>query len=107
MWSVQLRNPVSIRDSPTIVNLVCQRLLCAGWNLGKELHRLAVELLERIRILDDIPACPAIEMFDYPDFDRRALVISHLDFKRFVDPPCAEIGSVFCAVALSGHVKCI
>jgi len=35
------------------------------------------------------------------------LAIGHLDFKGFIDPAGIEIGSVFCASSLAGHVESI
>src|SRR5467141_4990869 len=97
--------PFPERRSPTIVDFVAHRFLSARWNLHKEFHCAAIELFERIGILDDVPIRPAIEMLDDAHFNRLALVIAHLDFKRFVEPPRIEICSVFRAAALPGHVE--
>ena len=72
--------------SPTIVDLVAHRFLSARGNPHKEFHSAAIELFERVRILEDVPTRPAVEILNYTHFDRLALVIAHFDFERFVEP---------------------
>src|SRR6266705_3175734 len=95
-----------ISKLPTIVDLVVYDFLSVAGHLHYELNGLAVHFLKRIGILDDIPARPAVEMLHDAHLDGRGLVIANLDFEGFVDPPPIEVGSVFRAAALSGHVKC-
>jgi len=49
--------------------------------LRKELHGLAVEFLKGLRILEDIPIRPALEMLDDAHFHGFGLVISQLYFE--------------------------
>src|SRR5260370_30399328 len=77
--------------SPTIVGLVTHRFLSARWDLHKELHCAAIELFKGIRVFDDVPTRPAIEMLNDTHFDGIALVIAHLDFTRFRKPPRIDI----------------
>src|SRR5439155_13582680 len=97
--------PFPDRRSPTIVDFVAHRFLSARWNLHREFYSAAIELFEGIRILDDVPIRPAIEMLDDAQFNRLALVIAHFDFKRFVEPSRIEICAVIRAAALPGHVE--
>ncbi len=87
------------------MDLVTNRFFSARWNLHKELHGAAIELLEWIGILDDVPIRPTIEMLDNAHFNRLALVIAHLHFKRFVEPPRIEVCAVIRAAAFPGHVE--
>ena len=51
-----------------------------------EFHCAAIELFERVRILEYVPVGPTVEMLNYTHLDRLALVIADLDFERFVEP---------------------
>src|SRR5258708_35266907 len=91
--------------SPAVVDLVADNFLSAGWNLNEELDRPAVELFERIGILEHVPVRPSIEVLNDTYFDRFALVVAGLDFERFVKPSGIKICAVFVASALTGHVE--
>jgi hypothetical protein len=56
-------------------------LLSVSWNLRKGLHSSAIDLFERIRILDDVPTGPAAKMLNDAHFDRFALVIANLRYQ--------------------------
>src|SRR5690242_8351988 len=107
----QLYPPVARRyqlaelGSPAVVNLVSHDFLAVGRNLCGKFHRLAVNLFERVRVLDNVPARPTIEVLDNADFDGRGLVIANFDFKGLVNPPAVEVGTVFGARSLPRHVE--
>ena len=91
---------------PGVMDLVGDDSFLACRDLDTKFNCLAVGLFKVMRLFDNLPGNPAIEVLDYPEFDGILfLVVANLDFKGFIQPLVTCVNSEVGSSSFSDEVE--